>query len=232
LFGDLERLFENLCRREGQIKKKALKGQRLYLTTDTWTSIQKINHMCLTAHWIDEGWNLNKRILNFYQVFNHKGETIGQVIKSCLLEWRIDNIWTIIVDNVSSNNVTIKYLKRVTSGWASNIFLNDFMHVRYCAHIVNLIICVGLKDIDDSVVKIRNTVRFVRSSPSRQLVFNQCAEMLKIESKKSIYLDVVTRWNSTYMMLDATVKFDVVFMRLEETNPRYLSYFEVDSKGK
>jgi hypothetical protein len=92
LFGDLERLFENLCRREGQIKKKALKGQRLYLTTDTWTSIQKINHMCLTAHWIDEGWNLNKRILNFCQVFNHKGETIGQVIKSCLLEWRIDNI--------------------------------------------------------------------------------------------------------------------------------------------
>jgi hypothetical protein len=34
------------------------------------------------------------------------------------------------------------------------------------------------------------------------------------------------------MMLDAAVKFDVVFMRLEETDPRYLSYFEVDSQGK
>jgi len=34
------------------------------------------------------------------------------------------------------------------------------------------------------------------------------------------------------MMLDAADKFDVVFMRLEETDPRYLSYFEVDSKGK
>jgi hypothetical protein len=34
------------------------------------------------------------------------------------------------------------------------------------------------------------------------------------------------------MMLDAAAKFDVVFMRLKETNPRYLSYFEVDSKGK
>jgi len=188
--------------------------------------------MCLTAHWIDEGWNLNKKILNFCQVFNHKGETIGQVIKSCLLEWGIDNIWTVIVDNASSNNVTIKYLKRVTSGWASNILSNDFMHVRCCAHIVNLIVCVGLKDMDDSVVKIRNIVKFVRSSPSRQLVFNQCAEMLKTGSKKSVCLDVVTRWNSTYMMLDATAKFDVVFMRLEETDPRYLSYFEVDSKGK
>jgi len=34
------------------------------------------------------------------------------------------------------------------------------------------------------------------------------------------------------MMLDATDKFDVVFMRLEETDPKYLSYFEIDSNGK
>jgi len=106
------------------------------------------------------------------------------------------------------------------------------MHVRCCAHTVNLIVCTGLKDIDDLVVKIRNAVRFVRSSPSRQLVFNQCAERLKIGSKESVCLDVATRWNSTYMMLDAVVKFDVVFMRLEEIDPRYLIYFEVDSQGK
>jgi len=188
--------------------------------------------MCLTAHWIDEGWNLNKRILNFCQVSNNKGETISQAIESCLLEWGINNILTVTVDNASSNNLTIKYLKRVISNWASNILSNDFMHVKCCAHIVNLIVCAGLKDIDDSVVNIRNAVRFVRSSPSRQLFFNQCAERLKIESKKSVCLDVATRWNSTYMMLDAADKFDVVFMRLEETDPRYLSYFEVDSKGK
>jgi hypothetical protein len=33
--------------------RTALRGQRLCLTTDTWTSIQNINYMCLTAHWID-----------------------------------------------------------------------------------------------------------------------------------------------------------------------------------
>jgi hypothetical protein len=212
--------------------KKALKNQHVCLTTDTWTSIQNINYMCLTTHWIDEGWNLNKRIQKFCQVSNHKGKTISQAIESCLLEWGIDNILTVTVDNARSNNLTIKYLKRVTSNWATNILSNDFMHVRCRAHIVNLIICAGLKDIDDSVVKIRNAVRFVGSSPSRQLVFNQCAERLKIGSKKSVCLDVATRWNSTYMMLDAADKFDVVFMRLEETDPRYLSYFEVDSKGK
>jgi hypothetical protein len=34
------------------------------------------------------------------------------------------------------------------------------------------------------------------------------------------------------MMLDAADKFDMFFIRLEETDSRYLSYFEVDSKGK
>jgi len=173
--------------------KKAFNDQRLCLTTDIWTSIQNINYMCLTAYWINEGWNLNKRILNFYQFSNHKGETIGQAIESCLLEWGIDNILTVTVDNASSNNLTIKYLKRVTSNWTTNILSHDFMHVRCCAHIINLIICARLKDIDDSVVKIRNAVRFVRSSPSKQLVFNQCADRLKIGSKKSVCLDVATR---------------------------------------
>jgi hypothetical protein len=38
--------------------RTALKGHRLCLTKNTWTSIQNINYMSLTAHWIDNEWNL------------------------------------------------------------------------------------------------------------------------------------------------------------------------------
>jgi hypothetical protein len=41
------------------------------------------------------------------------GETIGQVIENCLLDWGIDKLLTVIVDNASSNSVTISYLKNV-----------------------------------------------------------------------------------------------------------------------
>jgi len=71
--------------------KRAHKGQQLCLTTDTWTSIQNINYISLTAHWIDNEWNLHKRILNFCQVSNHMREIIGQVIENCLLDWRLIN---------------------------------------------------------------------------------------------------------------------------------------------
>ncbi|KAG5247692.1 zinc finger BED domain-containing protein [Salix suchowensis] len=184
--------------------KIALRGQRLCLTTDTWISIQNINYMSLTAHWIDSEWKLDKRILNFCQVSNHTGEIIGQVIVNCLLEWGIDKLLTVTVDNASSNNVTISYLKNVMIDWSSNILLNDHLHVRCCAYIVNLIVSDGLKEINASVVKIRNAIRF----------------------------DVATRWNSTYLMLDAAERFEKVFVRLGESEPRYMGYFlEVDQKG-
>jgi hypothetical protein len=134
--------------------KRALKGQRLCLTIDTWTSIQNINYMSLTTHWIDNEWNLHKRILNFCQVYNHMGDTIGQVIENCLLDWGIDKLLTVTVDNASSNSVTISYLKNVMKDWPTNILSNEHLHVRCYAQIINLIVCDRLKEINVSVVKI------------------------------------------------------------------------------
>ena len=67
--------------------------------------------MCLTTHWIDQDWKLHKRILYFYQVPNHKGSTIRSVIESCLLDWGIKHVLAITVDNASSNDLAIAYLK-------------------------------------------------------------------------------------------------------------------------
>ena len=61
-----------------------LKGCRVCLTTETWTSIQNLCYMSLTVHFIDDDWKLYKRILNFCQVEDHKGETIGRKIETCL----------------------------------------------------------------------------------------------------------------------------------------------------
>jgi hypothetical protein len=139
---------------------------------------------------------------------------------------------TITIDNASPNNVTISYLKNMMKDWPTNILLNEHLHVRCCAHIVNFIVCDGLKDINVLVVKIQNAIRFVRSSPSRQLAFKKCVEKLHINCKKSLCLDVATRWNSAYLMLEAAEKFEKKFIRLGESEPRYMSYFlEVDSKG-
>ncbi|KAK9998147.1 hypothetical protein SO802_017750 [Lithocarpus litseifolius] len=71
----------------------------------------------LKGHFIDDDWNLYKRILNFCQVEDHKGETIGRNIEMYLREWGINGIFTLTVDNASSNGATNKFLQTITKDW-------------------------------------------------------------------------------------------------------------------
>ncbi|XP_060190510.1 zinc finger BED domain-containing protein DAYSLEEPER-like [Lycium barbarum] len=66
------------------LKKTFREAQsKVCLTTDTWTSLQKINYMCLTAHFIDTDWKFHKRILNFCLVTSHKGKHIAKTMSNC-----------------------------------------------------------------------------------------------------------------------------------------------------
>ena len=172
---DCMKLFDE----ERLVLKENMRNQRICLTTDTWTSVQNINYMCLTAHWIDDDWKLHKRVLNFRQVSNHKGKTIGRELEMCLLDWGIDKILTLTVDNASSNNIAVEHLKGKTKMWKSTILSNEFLHVRCAAHILNLVVKDGLFEANASIVKIRNAVRFFRSSPARLIAFQKCVEKEK-----------------------------------------------------
>ena len=43
---------------------------------------------------------------------DHKGETIGKIVESCLLDWGIEKVLTITVDNASTNKVAIDYVRK------------------------------------------------------------------------------------------------------------------------
>ena len=204
-------------------KKKKLRSlfmnnsSMVSLTKDTWTSIQNINSMVVTAHFIDIEWKLHKRILNFCEIANHKGETIGKLIESCLIEWQIEKVFTITVDNASTNDVGIAYIKRRIINWNGLVLDGEFLHIYCCAHITNLIVGEGLKDHIISIDLIRRVVMYVRALPSMLVKFKSCVEKEKIESKKLLSLDVPTRWNSTYLMLENAIKFQKAFERMVTT---------------
>ena len=50
-------------------------------------------------------------------------------------------------------------------------------------------------------------------------------ETLGIESKCLLCLDVLTRWNSTYLMLDIAERFEKVFLRMDFEDDSYSLYF-------
>ena len=107
----------------------------------------------------------------------------------------------------------------------------EMFRMRCCAHIVNLIVCDGLKEMGDSIASIRNVVRYVRSSSARLKRFKEASTEANIASKALLCLDVMTRWNSTYMMLEAALKFKKAFKNLEgDTN--YTTYFDEEKVNK
>ena len=192
--------------------KRLMKRQAVCLTTDTWSSVQNINYSCLTAHWIDDTWVLHKKILNFCPIENHKGDTIGSLVYECLKNWGIETVFTITVDNASSNDGAIRYLKRMLKG-PNDILDCKYLHLRCCAHIINLVVRDGLEEQFDSITRIRNAVTYVRSSPARYKVFEDCVACVGVKSKLKPSLDVDTRWNSTYLMLQTAVVYEDAFER-------------------
>ena len=167
-------------------------SQTVCLTTDSWTSIQKIHYMCVTCHFIDDCWNLHKRILSFVPVTGHKGEYIAKILESCLHDWGLRNIFTITVDNASSNDTAIACFKRRMISWGNFVANCEYLHMRCIAHVLNLVVNDGIKDISESIRKVREAVRYIRNSPARFRNFKEIASYLGVESKKSICLDVPT----------------------------------------
>ncbi|XP_057981182.1 zinc finger BED domain-containing protein RICESLEEPER 3-like [Malania oleifera] len=189
--------------------------------------------MCLTVHFVDIEWRLHKRILSFGPVPSHRGEVLGFAIEKVLLDWGIDKVFTITVDNASSNGTTISYLKRRVNNWKGSVLNGEFMHMRCVTHIINLIVQDGLKLVGDSVLRIRQAVKYIRQSPGRTAKFKECEDEEKVKCKKHLCLDVPTRWNSTYMMLDTAQKFQKVFDRYDEKDRDFTLDLSKDGgKGK
>ena len=198
---------------------------RVALTTDCWTSVQNLGYLVLTAHFIDNDWNYIKRIISFSVVPNHKGDTIGKQVEEILRKWGLRNVSTITVDNASSNDVAVVVLKRRINNMNGLVLDGGNLHFRCCSHILNLVVNDGLKTNQPAISKIRTAVRFVRSSPQRLSKFKECVEFAGITSKKLLCLDVPTRWNSTYLMLESAEKYQVAFDKLDFEDTSYVEYF-------
>ncbi|XP_050890290.1 zinc finger BED domain-containing protein RICESLEEPER 1-like [Lathyrus oleraceus] len=101
----------------------------------------------------------------------------------------------------------------------------ECFHMRCSSHILNLVVNEGLKDKYLSVTSVRDAVRFVKSSPHRATKFKECIEFAGITCKKLVCLDVSTRWNVTYLMLEAAEKFQLAFEKLEDEESSYREFF-------
>lgn len=136
------------------------------------------------------------------------------------------------LDNASSNDTFVELLKGQLNLKDALLMNGKFFHIRCCAHILNLIVQDGLKHIDDSVGKIRESIKYVRGSQGRKQKFLDCAAQVSLECKRGLRQDVPTRWNSTFLMIDSALYYQRAFLHLQLSDSNYKHSLSQDEWGK
>ncbi|WOK98155.1 zinc finger BED domain-containing protein RICESLEEPER 2-like [Canna indica] len=206
-----------------QLKVLLQSVSKISLTIDMWKSSHQVaEYMIITGHFIDAGWNLQKRVLSFVKVpASRRGIDVADAIFKYLKTWGIENkVFSVSVDNASYNDSCLRALKDNISDSSSLPTGGSLFHVRCCAHILNLLVQDGLGRIKDTIHNVRESVKYINYNDSRLKLFCDIVEQKRLKEKKLI-IDCPTRWNSTYKMLSTTLKFKVVFPGYKEREPHY-----------
>ncbi|KAK9697464.1 hypothetical protein RND81_08G039400 [Saponaria officinalis] len=160
---------------------------RICFTTDNWRSDHTHDeYMCITAHWVDSDWKLQKRIIKFGALTPpFDGISLADEIMLCMGQWKIAHkVFSSTVDNASYNDSLINSLR------------SHFMRK------------TGLNLINSLVAKIRSVVKHLSHSILKRKKFYEVAHStFGLNTTKKLRGDTCIRWNSTYLMLDRYLYF-------------------------
>nr|KAJ0211862.1 hypothetical protein LSAT_V11C400212290 [Lactuca sativa] len=221
---DIKRIYD--YERDKTMSLLAKTKSRIAVTTDMWTSNhQKKGFMAMTAHFVDQNWNLQSRIMRFiYVPCPHTSDVLADILYTTLCDWNLDRkVSTLTVDNCTTNDAIIMILLEKLP--LKSLMMNgDLFHMRCCAHILNLIVQDGLSLIKFEIERIRESVAFWSASPKREQNFVTAAEQLGIPYSKKLILDCKTRWNSTFLMLSVAISYKEVFDRVKTRDSKYTCF--------
>ncbi|KAL6838606.1 hypothetical protein ACP4OV_031563 [Aristida adscensionis] len=212
---------------EGREKlRETLKNitSRVSLTADLWTSNQNLGYLCVTCHYIDLEWRIYKRIIKFALVETpHDGRNMFNAMLRTLQDWNLEHkVFSITLDNATVNDCFVNDLKENLVGKHLLLRKGKLLHRRCAAHVLNLIVQEGFKFLSGAVSNIRDSVKYIKSSQARKERFEKAVEAVGICCDKRPSLDIVTRWNSTYHMLQTASEYRRAFESLTREDSQYV----------
>ncbi|CAN1855433.1 Putative AC transposase, partial [Linum perenne] len=112
---------------------------RVAVTTDMWTATnQKRGYMAITAHYIDNSWNLRSILVRFlYVPAPHTSARLANRLCKSLLEWNIDSkLSAITLDNCTTNDSMVSLLRNKLV--PSNLLMDgSLLHMSSCGRLLD-----------------------------------------------------------------------------------------------
>ncbi|KAG6591773.1 Zinc finger BED domain-containing protein RICESLEEPER 1, partial [Cucurbita argyrosperma subsp. sororia] len=210
-----EKIFETINRLQGRIN----------VSVEMWSSPENMDYLCLTAHYIDEDWKLQKKLLNFITLdSSHTDDMLSDVIIKCLMDWDIDcKLFSLTFDDFSTNDEIIRRINEHISKKRPLLSNGRLFDVCSAAHTMNAIAEDVIEALREITQKIRASFKYIRSSQVIQGRFNEMAHQVGITSQKILVPDSPGQWNSTYFMLETAIEYKAAFNLLHEHDPDYAS---------
>lgn len=106
--------------------------------------------------------------------------------------------------------MAVAYMKIRLKSYKTLMFEGEFLHLRCACHIINLIIKYVIKELKGGIVGIWNYVKCIGNSSQRLNKFIEFFVLEHMMANVNVPLDVITRWNNTYLMLEVAQKYKLV----------------------
>lgn len=198
---------------------------RINISVEMWSSAENVEYLCLTAHYIDEEWKMQKKLMNFVTLdSSYTEDLLSEVILKCVTDWDIDSkLFALTFDDCSTDDDIVLKVKDQISQSRPLLSHGQLLDVRSAAHVLSSIVQDAIEAFGEVIQKIRVSVRHVRSSQAMQEKFHELAQQVRIKSQKRLFLDCLTRWNSTCLMMDTALEYRTAFSLLQEHEPTYTS---------
>ncbi|XP_027350310.1 zinc finger BED domain-containing protein DAYSLEEPER-like [Abrus precatorius] len=196
---------------------------RVCLALDIWTSSQSVGYVFITGHFVDNDWKLQRRILNVVmEPYPDSDSAIGHAVAVCLSDWNLEGRLFSITCNQALTEVALENLRPLLSV-KNPLLLNGQLLIGNCiAHTLSIVANDLLSSAQGIVNKIRESVKYVKTSESHEEKFLELKQQLQVPSERSLFIDDQTKWNTTYQMLVAASELKEVFSCLDTCDPDYM----------
>ncbi|KAL3508988.1 hypothetical protein ACH5RR_028389 [Cinchona calisaya] len=196
---------------------------KVSLYANTWVANVDAKYLSLTAHYIDDAWQLKKKTLNFLMLDPSQTEDmLSEAIMTSLRNWGIDGkLFSIAFDNHVRNDAIVRVIRDQLCEQQCLVCNGQLFDIRCAANVVKLMAQDVLETSFDITHKIRESIRHVRSTQALQDKFNEVVRLAGVNSQKCLCLDNPVQWNLTYVMLEAAIEYRDAFVLLQEHDSFY-----------
>lgn len=210
--------------REKQAIQKVIEGMpgRICLTIDMWSSHLRVGYVFITGQFIDSEWKIHRKVLNvIMEPYPDSDTAFSHAIAVCRSDWSLEGKIFSVTINQPLTDSAVDNVRALLSVKNPRI-LNGQLLVGNClARTLSSIAVDALNYAHEAVKRVRDSVKYVKTSESNEERFLELKQQLQVPTTKNLSLDDQTQWNTTFEMLIAAYELKEVFACLDTSDPDY-----------